>query len=97
MRPPESDLSLPARMRISEVLPVPLGAIRAILSPSLMLKPMFSKRTFGPYDFDPTASTEAATAADITTRTANAATRAKATAKDAATKEAKDAATTMNR
>ena len=42
-------------------------------------------------------ATEDATAADITTRTVNAATRAKATAKDAATKEAKDAATTMNR
>ena len=46
--PPESDLSLPARIRISEVLPVPLGAMRAILSPSFMLNPIFSNRTFGP-------------------------------------------------
>ena len=46
--PPESDLSLPARILISEVLPVPLGAIRAILSPSFMLNPIFSNRTFGP-------------------------------------------------
>ena len=48
MRPPESDLSFPARMRIREVFPVPFGAMRAILSPSLMLNPIFSKRTFGP-------------------------------------------------
>ena len=52
MLPPESDLSSPARMRISEVLPVPLGAMSAILSPSFMLKAMFSKRTLGPYDLE---------------------------------------------
>ncbi len=50
--PPESDLSLPARIRMRDVLPVPLGAMSAILSPSFMLKPIFSKRTLGPYDFD---------------------------------------------
>lgn len=50
--PPESELSLPARMRRRLVLPVPFGAIRAILSPSLMLKPMCSNRTFGPYDLE---------------------------------------------
>ncbi len=50
--PPESDLSFPARMRIREVFPVPLGAISAILSPSLMLNPICSKSIFGPYDLD---------------------------------------------
>ena len=50
--PPESLLSFPARIRISDVFPVPFGAISAILSPSLMLNLMCSKRTFGPYDFD---------------------------------------------
>ena len=46
--PPESDLSFPANILMRDVFPVPLGAIRAILSPSFMLKPIFSKRTFGP-------------------------------------------------
>ena len=50
--PPESDLSLPARMRIREVFPLPFGAIRAILSPSLTLNPIWSKSTFGPYDLE---------------------------------------------
>ena len=46
--PPESDLSLPAKILSNVDLPVPLGAMRAILSPSLMLKPICSKSTFGP-------------------------------------------------
>ncbi len=50
--PPESELSLPAIMRSRLVFPVPLGAISAILSPSLILKAMWSKRTFGPYDLE---------------------------------------------
>ena len=33
--PPLSDLSFPARILRSEVFPVPFGAMRAILSPSL--------------------------------------------------------------
>ena len=41
-------LSIPAIILRSEVLPVPFGAIRAILSPSLTLRLMFSKRIFGP-------------------------------------------------
>ena len=47
-RPPESELSFPARILRRLVLPVPFGAIRAILSPSLTLKPICSKRIFGP-------------------------------------------------
>ena len=50
--PPESDLSFPASIFRSDVLPVPFGAIRAILSPSLMLNPICSKSTFGPYDLE---------------------------------------------
>ena len=46
--PPESDLSFPARILMREVLPVPFGAIRAILSPSLILNPIFSNSIFGP-------------------------------------------------
>ena len=50
--PPESDLSSPARILSSDVLPVPFGAISAILSPSFMLKHIWSNSTLGPYDFD---------------------------------------------
>ena len=50
--PPESDLSFPASIFSRDVFPVPLGAMRAILSPSLILKPICSKRIFGPYDLD---------------------------------------------
>ena len=50
MLPPLSELSVPARMRSREVLPVPFGATRAILSPSLILKPIWSNSTFVPYD-----------------------------------------------
>ena len=48
--PPRSDESIPARIFSSELLPVPLGAMRAILSPSLMLKLMLRKSTRSPYD-----------------------------------------------
>ena len=50
MLPPESELSSPANMESRELLPVPLGAIRAILSPSFILKEIFPKSTLGPYD-----------------------------------------------
>ena len=48
--PPRSDESTPARIFSSELLPVPLGAMRAILSPSFMLKLMLRKSTRSPYD-----------------------------------------------
>ena len=50
--PPRSELSTPARIFINDDFPVPFGATRAILSPSLMLKLIFENRVRSPYDFD---------------------------------------------
>ena len=48
--PPRSEESMPANIFSSELLPVPLGAISAILSPSFMLNEILRKSTLSPYD-----------------------------------------------